>query len=478
MTQSTLLLFALLSITLIACGGESTAKKNMDMSSGQDLGMDMPQRMDMTPDQRTDQSTTADQSSMTDMEDMTSDLVDMPPVNKMRCAPLPAPSGTIVMVTPAQADELPNIVAQATEGTTILLADGTYKNTKSGEGSRRLNFRTPNVTLRSASGDASAVILDGEYNTKEIINISADNVTIAHLTITRAEDHLIHATGNGPNHITNTKLYGLRLIDAGEQFVKVNGSGSGGFVDDGLLACSYFELTDAGRPNIERVGGGCYTGGIDTHSAKGWHVVDNTFKDIYCAGEGLAEHAIHFWRNSRDTLVERNVIENCARGIGFGLNPALDKRTYADNPYPNVGLIEHIDGVIRNNTIFANIPYYDTGIELQHAHGARVEHNTVVSTASATGFYSSIDYRFEVTQVTIHNNIARRITSRNGGKADLKNNIEAPPASMFTDLENGDLHLSPNAQQAIDKATFIEEVKDDFEGQPRPANRDIGADER
>src|SRR5690349_4372808 len=61
---------------------------------------------------------------------------------------LPAPTGPTIMVTPAMADELPSIVASAASGTTILLADGTYRIGPDGESARRIQFRNPNVTLR------------------------------------------------------------------------------------------------------------------------------------------------------------------------------------------------------------------------------------------------------------------------------------------------------------------------------------------
>ena len=72
-----------------------------------------------------------------------------------------------------------------------------------------------------------------------------------------------------------------------------------------FLAKKDFEMTDEGRPYVERAVGGCYTGGIDAHMARGWRVAENRFVGIYCAGEGLAEHAVHFWVGSRDTVVER-----------------------------------------------------------------------------------------------------------------------------------------------------------------------------
>jgi hypothetical protein len=62
-----------------------------------------------------------------------------------------------------------------------------------------------------------------------------------------------------------------RVIDPGEQAVKVNPYG-GGTVDSGTLECSHIELTDAGRPHIRN---NCYTGGLDAHEATGWLVRRN-----------------------------------------------------------------------------------------------------------------------------------------------------------------------------------------------------------
>ncbi len=395
---------------------------------------------------------------------------------RLTCGALPLDdSHTVVHVSPDQATQLPQIVREAASGTTIMLDDGTYKP------GAPLQFRHDDVTLRSASNDATKVVIDGEYKVDEIMYVISSNVTIAHVTIKRAVHHLVHVFpgGTNPDDVTGTLLYGLRLIDGGEQFVKVNTNGDRTrFADDGRVECSYFRMTDAGRPHVERNPGGCYTGGIDTHSGQGWQVRNNEFHDIYCAGEGLAEHAVHFWSGSRDTLVENNTIVNCARGVGFGLVKDGKTRDYPDNPYPNAGYIGHFDGIIRNNVIYADNPWFDTGIELDQARGARVYHNTVYSTDAATGFFSSIDYRFANTDVDIRNNLVERITQRNGATGQVDHNLENIDASLFVDATNLDFHLVDGATDAIDQGVEVDQAGLDMDGEPHTNGvPDLGADE-
>lgn len=400
------------------------------------------------------------------------------PSSPSGCDPLPAPAGTLIEVDPSMSEQLAAIVRDAPANATIVLADGTYRSTASSESERRLIFRNAGVTLRSASGNAAQVILDGEHLTEEIAYVVASDVTIAELTIRGAENHLVHVTSEDAAPVTGVRLYGVRFVDAGEQFVKVNPGGADGWVDDGLLACSTFELTDAGRPLVERASGGCYTGGIDAHAARGWVVRDNRFTGIYCAGEGLAEHAIHFWRSSRDTVVENNTIIDCARGVGFGLDDTSVRRTYPDDPYPGITPIQHVDGIIRNNVVWAAIPYYDTGVELAYARGVEVLHNTVVHAPSATGAFSSIDSRFDTTVATIANNLTTRITDR-GGAATLTTNLTDTPLSYLVAPASGDFHLTADAVLAIGQGTPVPGAGRDLDGEPRDAlTPDIGADER
>lgn len=373
---------------------------------------------------------------------------------------------------PAQAGTLAATISGAATGTTILLASGTYAIPGSG-----LTFNTSGVTLRSESGNPSDVILDGSTTTPEVLRVTANDITIAEVTVTNAVDHLIHVYPGGNTGISGFVFYRVRFIDGAEQFLKVNPSGSA-YPDNGTVECSYFELTDTGRPRVERNPGGCYTGGIDVHGGRGWQVRGNTFKDIYCAGEGLAEHAVHFWTGSRETVVENNVILNCARGIGFGLGETTTGRTYSDNPYPAITNVGHFDGLIRNNFIWANHAYFDTGIGLEQSPGTKVLHNTVVSTAGAA-FFSSIDYRFAGSSgVLVRNNLTRRITVRDGATGTEDHNLQMTPQSSFVDFATGDLHLVAGAAGAIGQGVVEPLAGIDIDGFPHDAGvPDLGAHE-
>jgi hypothetical protein len=385
-------------------------------------------------------------------------------------------------LTPADADELPSIIGQAQPNTTFLLADGLYQMSIPADGPRTILINAAGVTVRSASGNAEAVIIDGEYMTKEIFALRADGITLAEISVTRALHHLVHVSPGGNKHVEGTLLYGLRLIDGGEQFVKVNSNGAQFWSDAGRVQCSRFLLTDTGRPHIANHTGGCYTGGIDTHGGRDWVVRNNHFEGIYCTNGGLAEHAIHFWRRSRDTLIENNTIIDCARGIGLGLiaDGPDHQRTYDDEPYPEInGYIDHLGGVVRNNFIWNAIDWYDTGIGIVNTRGAVVVHNTVVSDVDHTNsFFSSLDYRFPLTQVEIQNNLVRRITRRADAEGNLLANHEDPPVEFFVDAPAADLHLTAAATAAIDAGIPHPQAGHDIDGQQHSeTNPDIGADE-
>jgi hypothetical protein len=374
---------------------------------------------------------------------------------------LPLSSHAAVTVTTVA--QLQNAVSNANSGgdNTILVADGTYN-----LDGVYLRITRDGVTVRSQSGNRSAVILDGNYVTTEIFQIVASHVTIADLTLKRAQDHPIHVMGGSGQDVNYATLTNLHIIDPGEQAIKINPSSSDYNANYGSVTDSLIELTSQGRTYVENDTSNshpCYTGGIDGHTATSWHIADNVIQGFWCS-TGLSEHGVHFWSDSVDTLVERNQIIDCDRGIGFGL-----------------GDRGHLRGIIRNNMIYhpAGHGYSDVGIGLESAENASVYNNTIYLEHD---YPNAIEYRFDDSRdCFIANNLCNRaITSREGGTTSSEpNNITGSQSSWFVDTANGDLHLAAARSDVTDAGSAISDLTDDFDGDTRPQGGgvDIGADE-
>lgn len=397
------------------------------------------------------------------------------------CRALAPPTGNTVKVSPAQASQLASIVSAAAAGDTVLLEDGVYE-----LNGAAIWMSVPGVSLRSASGNPDAVVLDGAYKSTEIVTIAASNVTIAELTIKRPFTHALHVISSASGNTENTDIYRVRISDSREQAIKINPHSPGFFVDYGKVSCSSLTLSDAGRLKVNTSNGGCYTGGIDAHQARGWSIRNNYFEGYWCA-TGLAEHAVHFWRGGRDTIVEGNLIRNNARGIGFGLVDSGTARTFSDNPCPGNGggYIGHYRGIIRNNFISASSSGllgspggFDCGICLASSCQTRVFHNSIVSTGY---LFSGIELRFSETSGTaIVNNISSHaIRTRDGGSGNMSGNLQNASRSLFVDPVIGDLHLVSGAVSAIDRGSPLDpgDADVDFDGESRDGRPDIGADE-
>lgn len=393
------------------------------------------------------------------------------------CTPLPAPKGTVVDVRPSQADELAAMVSSAEPGTTLLLAAGTYD-----MAGIYLWIDTDGVTLRGATGDPTDVVLDAQYKGGEVVTVAASDVTIADLTIQRAWTHPIHVTGGADGDIDGTVIHNVHLLDPGQQALKINPTTSGHYADDGVVSCSVMRLSDEGRGHIRD---SCYTGGIDAHGTRGWHIHDNLIEGFWCS-DGLSEHGIHMWRGNRDTILERNVIVDSARGIGLGLVDCCngEGRTFDDDPCPSAGdaYVDDWGGIVRNNVVwagdddlFASSSGFDSGISLAAACNATVVHNTVASTAAPTA--SSIEWRFDVTLADIAGNLMSHNLWDRGGTANLSDNLDKASLDLLVDPQGLDFHLADDANAAIDQGTSGW-VTDDIDGEPRDTTPDLGADER
>jgi hypothetical protein len=380
------------------------------------------------------------------------------------CDPLPAPTGSIVSVTPAQSAELPNLVATAASGTTLVLEPGTYII------SQELVFAVQGVTLRSATNDPASVTIDGQRNTN-LIRVNASNVTLAHVTLTRAlEIAVLLEPGPG---ITGFSMHDVRIIDGGQEFLRAAGSPAG-YVDSGSITCSDFQLTGELRADV--CCPGCVLLGMNIVGGRDWVVRGSRFQELNCGGNTpqAPPFAVLFRGGVRDALIENNSFWNPERGLGLGFDTGTDpQRDYSDAPYGGLAL-DFIDGIVRNNVIFSNQSSFDTGIEINDAREPIVIHNTVVYTDG----YRSIDWRYADTQAIVANNLVRAMGPRNDATATTTTNLENTPLEYFVDPTGFDLHLAPGATGAIDQGTSFPEAGMDLDGEPHGATPDIGADER
>jgi hypothetical protein len=361
----------------------------------------------------------------------------------------PAASAVVVQ----NVSELAEAVNQANGGgdRTILLEDGTY--TLDG----MLWVSAGGVTVRGLSGDREAVIIQGQGMAgpvTHVFNVAGSRFTVRDVTLRRVSRHAVQLQVD----VDSVTIRNVRIQDTGEQMVKVaynpgqmNLSSDGGRVENCL-----FEYTAGIGPQY-------YIGGIDAHNAGDWVVRRNTFSGIRSPSGDVAEHAVHFWSDSKNTLVENNLIINCDRGIGFGL-----------------GDRGHDGGIIRNNMIYHDDSegFADVGIDLQSSPGTMVYNNTVYQEHS---YHNAIEYRWPATTgVYIANNLTNRaISSRNGASGTVENNITGAEAGWFVSPPAGDLHLVDGTVPAVDAGAEVTGLIEDYDGDPRPRGSgiDVGADE-
>lgn len=370
--------------------------------------------------------------------------------------PLPAPSGRIVRVSTEP--QLRAAVAAIDSGTTILIAPGTYRLTAS----LVINKAVEDVAIRGASNDRDDVVLMGRGMAAATdagvpygiwTGGGVTRVTIANLTIADVFYHpIIFNAGT-----QQPRVYNVRLLDAGQQFLKANPDGHGGGVNGGVVEYCVFEYTTAAKSD--------YTNGVDVHTGNDWVIRHSVFRRIR-ARSGLAGPAILMWNHSQNTVVEANTFIDNHRDIHFG----LVERTPDD----------HRGGIIRNNMIARTSGAGgDVAIGVFDSPGTLVIHNSVFMNDA---YPNAVEYRFAGTTggLIAATFTDARITGRNGGEATLLGNVLTARPSDFVSVASGDLHLTAAATAAIDRALPRFEAPTDWDGDRRPsgAAADVGADER
>jgi hypothetical protein len=222
-------------------------------------------------------------------------------------APLPL-SGAVVNVSTTQ--QLQNAVAALSSNTTIVLAAGTYNLSSP----LYMNGSFTNVGIRGATGNRDDVVLVGKGMTVDggvpfgiWTGGNVRGVTIAHLTIRDVYSHPIILNGGTQSPL----VHNVRLVNAGQQFLKANPDGAGGGVDSGVVEYSVFEYTGTSRDY--------YTNGVDVHTGDNWLVRHNLFRNIRAPLGELAGPAILMWNGSTGSIVEGNTFIDCQREIAIGL---------------------------------------------------------------------------------------------------------------------------------------------------------------
>jgi len=359
-------------------------------------------------------------------------------------------NGAVVV---SNSSELVAAISDANEGgdKTILLSDGRYTLND------MLGIYASGVTVAGLSGNRDTVIVEGAGmygGVTHIFNVAGSNFTAQDMTLRGVSNHAIQLQVD----VDSVIIRNLHILDTYEQMVKIpyDAGNMSATSDNGLMENCLLEYT-AG------IGPQWYIGGIDGHNCKNWIVRNNTFRSIRSPEDDTAEHAIHFWSESANTLVERNLIINCDRGIGFGL-----------------GDRGHSGGIIRNNMIYHNSSegQADVGIGLESSPGTLVYNNTIYCENS---YPNAIEYRFGgTTGVLIANNLTNRaIAQRDGASGSVSHNLTNAEGSWFISPSTGDLRLSYAVPSVVDQGEAISGLTVDFDGGSRPqgAGFDIGADE-
>ncbi|MFO0677958.1 MAG: right-handed parallel beta-helix repeat-containing protein [Polyangiaceae bacterium] len=394
------------------------------------------------------------------------------------CVPLPAPTDASVTLGPADAPTLATKIADVPSGATIFLEDGTYP---LGSGTIRLD--KDDVTLRSKSGERGAVVLDfsGSGVDKDGVVITGSKVIVANLTIANAGGNGVHVDASAKD------VNGFTLVDVALQDFGKNGvlaATDDAFahkLEKGVVACSLVSQSEASRA---RAVAQCGFVGIDAQATYGFSVRDNRFEGIFCPSSG-SSIGVRFWKGARASEIERNAFRDVQRGIVMGTGAATPGRVHSDVcKATNVGAYV---GILRNNMISAQDPAllasaskFETGIALEKTCGVDVVHNTVVSGAVPSS--SSIEVRYAGSEGNVLSNLMSHTLVPRDGAGDgvtVSANVERAAATTFVNAATGDLHVTKDAKDVIDKgaASGRALTDDDFDRQARDDKPDVGADE-
>ena len=383
-------------------------------------------------------------------------------------APTLTMAGTRIVPVSSVA-ELQSAMGNLQAGDTIVLANGIYHLTST----LYVNGRD-NVTIRGQEGCDQVVLVGRGMDIASYGNVphgiwsNSRKTVIAHMTIRETYDNTIVFNGGAQS----PRVYHVKLLNSGSQFIKANPLNATEGVDHGIVEYSIMEYP-AGPPATDHGAGVGYTNGLSIHTADNWVIRRNLFKNFHTPDSAahLWNPAVLMWNHSTNTLTEGNTFINVDRAIAYGL---ID----------NSGS-DHQGGVIRNNFIYlqpglmsaSRKASSDGQIIVWDSPGTKVYHNTILTYGNVG---KSIEFRFNTAGGEARNNLADvPMGTRNGGTFSQSGNFLTATASLFVNPSVADLHLKNSATVVIDQAPALGGVTDDIDGNPRPSGPgyDIGADE-
>jgi len=379
-----------------------------------------------------------------------------------KAPPLPPPAGQVIRV--ATVDGLFRAADVVRPGGTILLEDGHYMMP------RYFELRTDNVTLRSASGRRERVILDGAQSRHgELVGITGcSGVTIADLTIQNVKYNGFKLNSNLKAH--RVTIYNCVIRNVWQRGVK------GPAVPEKdadelsprncrIQYCLFYndrpktyEDDPTDRPDTFR---GNYVGGIDVMQARGWVIADNVFWGIR-GRTGEARGAVFLWMDSRDCIVERNVIVNCDSAICLGNSHRAN--------FP----IHCTRCIVRNNFIVGGP---ENGILADYTRDCKILHNTI----------HNPDSRLKRLIRLVHDNdgllVANNLLSgpemriETQSNIQLRDNLTQVLSDAFLDIHSGNLHLRGRLSAPGAIVPRVGDALEDFDRQKRNERTDVGADQ-
>ncbi len=408
-------------------------------------------------------------------EETTTSPDSVAPTGNNACLPAPTlpalsvsdPGKTVIEIT--SESQLQSVLYTMSDNTVLHLAPGTYHL------SRSLWIHKNDITIRGDSNRCDEVILVGKgmENASGVdlvpfgIWTASNNLKVQNLTIRDVYRHpiVINGTGQAPH------IYNVRLLNAGQQFVKINPRSFGKGSNNGRLEYSLLKYT-VGPPENDHGGGTGYIKGIDVHGGSNWVIRNNRFENFHTpdSAEYLYNPAVLMWNGSSNTLVENNVFVNVDRAIAFGLR-------YRTN--------DHSGGIIRNNMIATHEGLFspernvttDAAIIVWSSPNTKVLHNTVITQGNTN---LAIEFRYNSQGGEVKNNLTDApISDRDSNHPDAANNVLITDTSIFHDIRNGDLHLSSPDSSVVNSAPVLFDAPVDIDGSQRDHDSvsDAGADE-